>query len=110
MLWRWSNIVIARKERIDRRMHAAAPLPMSLGESDLRRIEQALLDALLDVRPTDANALDRLLSDPKFSHAGREDVQRFLTAATMDNRSDRNRALDRLFGDASAPQPLAAHA
>jgi hypothetical protein len=83
---------------------------LEIAQSDLRRIEQALLDAILDVRPNDTNALDRLLSDPKLTNGDREKVERFLAAAVMDTHFDRNRALDRLLGDTSDPQPLAAHA
>jgi hypothetical protein len=83
---------------------------LPLRPSDLQRIEQALLDALLDVRPDNENAVDELLNDPRFA-GDRAEVERFLAAAVMDTQSDRNRALDQMLGEAgpSAP-PFAAHA
>jgi hypothetical protein len=95
---------------------AVAPLPVdaapvtTLGESDLRRIEAALLDAILDVRPDRSNAVDRLLDDPALSSDGREQVERLLVAAVMDTHPDRNRALDRLLDDIGGSGPLPAHA
>ena len=81
----------------------SAVLPMTLGESDLRRLEVALLDALLDVQPDHANAVDRLLDDLDF--AAREEVEQFLVAAVLDTHSDRNRALDRLLDDITRAKP-----
>ena len=79
-------------------MHAA--LPHSVGQIDLRQIETALLDALLDVGSDGGNAVDRLLSDPKLSPNGREHVKRFLAAAVMDTGADRNRLLDEMMKSA----------
>ena len=81
----------------------SAALPMTLGETDLRRLEAALLDALLDVQPDHANAVDRLLDDPNF--AGGEHVEQLLVAAVLDTHPDRNRALDRLLGDITHAKP-----
>jgi hypothetical protein len=88
---------------------AASNVSFQLGQSDLQRIERALLDAILDVRADDANAVDELLNDPKFA-GDRTEVERFLAAAVMDTQSDRNRALDQILGDGSASAPFAAHA
>ena len=85
---------------------AAGPdLSHTLGEADLRRLEAALLDALLDVGPDRNNAVDRLLDDPGF--AGREQVEQLLVAAVLDTHPDRNRALDRLLDDMTRAQPAA---
>ena len=81
----------------------SAALPMTLGETDLRRLEAALLDALLDVQPDHANAVDRLLDDPGF--AAREDVEQFLLEAVLDTHSGRERALDRLLADITRARP-----
>ena len=75
----------------------------TLGDTDLRRLEAALLEALLDVRPDRTNAVDRLLDDPGF--AGNEGVERLLHAAVMDTHPDRNRALDRLLDDMTRTKP-----
>ena len=88
---------------------AASDRAFHLGQSDLQRIEQALLDALLDVRPNNANAVDDLLNDPKFS-GDRAEVERFLAAAVMDTNADRNRALDQILGNGIQSPPFAAHA
>jgi hypothetical protein len=80
-----------------------------LGHHDLQRIEKALLDAILDVRPDNENAVDELLSDPKFT-GDRAEVERFLEAAVMDRHSDRNRTLERILGDGIQSPPFAAHA
>jgi hypothetical protein len=80
-----------------------------LGRSELQRIEEALLDAILDVRPNNENAIDELLNDPKFA-GDRAEVERFLAAAVMDTQSDRSRALDQLLGNAAESVPFAAHA
>jgi hypothetical protein len=92
-----------------------APVPtgsnaaFQLGQSDLQRIERALLDAILDVRRDDANAIDDLLNDPNFA-GDRTEVERFLAAAVMDTRSDRSRALDQMLCDGALVAPIAAHA
>ena len=91
----------------------------TLGETDLRRIEQALLDAILDVTPNRTNAVDRLLDDMAQAdgadgdgssfdardagHSKRKQVEDLLAAAVLDNTSDRNRALDRLLGKTRSP-------
>ena len=80
-----------------------------LGQSDLQRIEKALLDAILDVRDDNENAIDELLNDPKFA-GDRAEVERFLAAAVMDRNSDRNRALEQILGDGIQAPPFAAHA
>jgi hypothetical protein len=77
----------------------SADLSMKLGEADLHRLQAALLDALLDVRHTSTNAVDRLLDDPTFADC--EQVEELLVAAVLDTHSDRNRALDRLLQDVS---------
>jgi hypothetical protein len=76
-------------------MHAVLPHPS--GQIDLRQLETALLDALLDVRSDGGNAVDRLLDDPQLSANGREHVERFLAAAVMDTGPDRNRLLDEML-------------
>lgn len=96
-----------------------------LGEADLRRIEQALLDAILDVHPNQTNALDRLLDDMAADHthddtegapdrgAGhtrRQQVEELLVAAVLDTGPDRNRELDRLLGETPDPGVHAAFA
>jgi hypothetical protein len=83
-------------------MHTIADAPLTLGETDLRRIEAALLDALLDVRHDRSNAVDLLLDDPALSK-GRAQVEQLLHAAVMDTGSDRNQALDRLLGQTQRP-------
>ena len=95
-------------------MPAVAPevsnaVSLPLGQSDLQRIEQALLDAILDVRPDNTNAVDELLNDPRFA-GDRAEVERFLAAAVMDTQSDRNRALDQILGQGGPSAPFAAHA
>ena len=90
-------------------MHATADLSMTLGESDLHRLEQALLDAILDEREDRGNAVDRLLSESNFA-GDRAHVEQLLAAAVMDNHPNRNQALDRLLGDLGQPAPFAAHA
>jgi hypothetical protein len=82
---------------------AAVEVSLPLGEADLRRIEAALLDALLDVHSDRGNAVDRLLDDPGF--AGREQVEQLLVAAVLDTHPDRNRALDRLLDDMTRSAP-----
>ena len=77
-------------------MHTTAAAPQMLGEIDLRRIEAALLDALLDVGGGRSNAVDRLLDDPALS-GDRQQVQQLLHAAVRDTGSDRNRALDEIL-------------
>ena len=84
---------------------AVVDASQTLGEADLRRLEAALLDALLDVRSDRGNAVDRLLDDPGF--AGREQVEQLLVAAVMDTHPDRNRALDRLLEDMTRANPAA---
>ena len=89
----------------------AAPLtrhPATIGESDLIRIEQALLAALLDPQPNHRNAVDHLLSDidPAGTNSARRTrVQELLVAAVSDTHADRNRALDRLLADVAAAPP-----
>jgi hypothetical protein len=82
---------------------------LQLGQSDLQRIEQALLAAILDVRPDNANAIDDLLNDPEFT-GDRAAVERFLATAVLDTQSDRSRALDQILGDGIQSPPFAAHA
>jgi hypothetical protein len=98
-----------------------------VGEADLRRIEQALLDAILDVHPNRSNALDRLLEDMDAAdgadddtaspagrgagHSRRQQVEALLQAAVLDTTpADRNRTLDRLLGDTPDPGIHAAYA
>ncbi len=97
-------------------MHAVAAPPvdttaanasMTLGEADLRRIETALLEAILDVRPDRSNAVDHLLDDPNLS-PDRDQVEQLLVAALMDKHPNRNQALERLLGDMDS-SPLRAH-
>lgn len=85
-------------------MHATAALPLTLGETDLRRLEAALLDAILDVRPDRTNAVDHLLSDPAFT--GGAQVEQFLVAAVLDTHPDRNRALDRILDEITKTAPV----
>lgn len=82
---------------------------LQLGPSDLQRIEQALLAAILDVRPNNANAIDELLDDPKFT-GDRAEVERFLTAAVLDTHSARSGGLDPMPCDEVPVAPFAAHA
>ncbi len=84
---------------------AAVEVLHTLGEADLRRLEAALLDALLDVRSDRGNAVDRLLDDRWL--AGREQVEQLLVAAVLDTHPDRNRALDRLLDDMTRAHPAA---
>lgn len=85
-----------------------------LGEADLRRMENALLEALLDVDLDRSNALDRFLSDldaravngtapaTDADHAKfrRAQLEALLNTAVSDTRHDRNRALDQILGSA----------
>jgi hypothetical protein len=87
----------------------STPSTIPLRQSDLQRIEQALLDAILDVRPNNQNAVDELLNDPKFA-GDRAEVERLLAAAVMDTQPDRNRALDQILGNGINSAPFAAHA
>lgn len=99
----------------------------TLGEADLRRLEQAMLDAILDVQPNGSNALDRLLeemdtadsahddtastSDRDAGQSRRKQVQELLVAAVLDTTPvDRNRELDRLLGEMPDPELYAAYA
>lgn len=77
-----------------------------LGQSDLQRIEQALLDAF---RSNNTRAIDELLNDPTFA-GDRTEVERFLAAAVTDTQPDRNRALDQILGNGIQSPPFAAHA
>jgi hypothetical protein len=92
-----------------------------VGEIELKRIEDALLDALLDTHANADNALDRLLEDMEQSEAAeretwpsddyaaleaematptkRSRVEELLVAAVLDNHPRRNQAIDRLFAD-----------
>ena len=90
-------------------MHATADLTMTIGESDLHRLERALLDAILDERADRGNAVDRLLSESNFA-GDRAQVEQLLAAAVMDTHPNRNQALDRLLGDIVQAEPFAAHA
>src|SRR5689334_13440097 len=81
-----------------------AVTPFQFGESDLIRIEQALLAAILDVRADHTNAVDQLLDDPKFS-GDRAEVERFLAAAVMDKQSGRSRTLEQILGDPAQSLP-----
>jgi hypothetical protein len=86
-------------------MHAnAAVMSPTLGETDLLRLEAALLDSILDVRPDRSNAVDRLLSDPSFN--GGEQVEELLLTAVLDTHPDRNRALDRILDEITATAPV----
>jgi hypothetical protein len=108
---------------------AAAPADAgtALGEADLRRIEQAMLDAILDVHPDGTNALDRLLDDMEAADGAHDDtspvadrdagqsrrkqVEALLLAAVLDTTpADRNRELDRLLGETPDPGTYAAYA
>lgn len=99
----------------------------TLGEADLRRLEQAMLDAILDVHPGGANALDRLLDDMDAADGAHDDttsmadrdagqsrrrqVEELLVAAVLDTTpADRNRELDRLLGETPDPGLYAAYA
>jgi hypothetical protein len=92
-----------------------------LGEVELKRIEDALLDALLDHHVNRDNALDRLLDDmnalekksaaePKsrssrsaaeksFEVGKAARIEELLVAAVLDNHPNRNQALDRILAD-----------
>ena len=124
-------------ERSARRRGKSAPMaqpPRSkrtvvLADVELKRIEDALLDSLLDTHANRDNALDRLLDDmarvestertatertstagvrPFCDEAlGESKVQRIedlLVAAVMDNHPNRGRALDRIFDDLEAQE------
>lgn len=99
----------------------------TLGEADLRRLEQAMLDAILDVQPNGSNALDRLLEEMDAADSAHDDtacmpdrdagqsrrkqVQELLVAAVLDTApADRNRELDRLLGEMPDPGLYAAYA
>ena len=104
-----------------------------VGDVELKRIEDALLDALLDTHANADNALDRLLEDMERQEvAEREDrlaacegdyatlerelatpsrrsrVEELLVAAVIDNHPRRNQALDRIFADLAATHEEAA--
>ena len=98
-----------------------------LGEADLRRLEQAMLDAILDVHPNGTNALDRLLDDMEAADGAHDDtataadrdagqsrrkqVEELLVAAVLDTApADRDRELDRLLGEMPDPGLYAAYA
>ena len=86
-------------------MHTIADAPLMLGETDLRRIEAALLDALLDVGHDRSNAVDRLLDDPELS-GDRAQVEQLLHAAVMDKGADRNRELDQILDRMTKGAPV----
>ena len=91
---------------------AGAP---ALQEVDLRRIEDALLEALLDVGAGRSNAVDRLLNELDAADGAHDDtasanargrgfsrraqVEQLLVAAVSDTHPDRNRALARLLDE-----------
>lgn len=104
-----------------------------VGEIELKRIEDALLDALLDTHANADNALDRLLEDMELQEAAeresrlaetggdyaslerelatpskRSQIEELLVAAVIDNHPRRNQALDRIFADLAATQEEAA--
>jgi hypothetical protein len=101
-----------------------------VGEIELKRIEDALLDALLETHANADNALDRLLDDMAAQEAaGRDEmgfddhasleaemaapskrskIEELLVAAVIDNHPRRNAALDRIFADLTAVQEEAA--
>ena len=100
-----------------------------LADVELKRIEDALLDSLLETHVNRDNALDRLLADMEQVEAGeraglageafvpaaapfaapskRAKIEELLVAAVLDNHPNRNAALDRIFADLSADDEAA---
>ena len=91
-----------------------------IADVELKRVEDALLDALLDTHANADNALDRLLGDMEMTEAGERNartddyaaleavlarpskksrIEELLVAAVLDNHPNRNAALDRIFDD-----------
>ena len=103
---------------------------VALADLGLTRVEDALLDAILDNHRNRDSALDRLLDDMACvdrrhrdemeAAAGDDDapalpvdgyavpklqrIEQLLVAAVLDNHPNRNRALDRLFDDIEAEE------
>jgi hypothetical protein len=104
-----------------------------VGDVELKRIEDALLDALLETHANADNALDRLLEDmerqeateraERLAESGgdyaslecelaapskRARIEELLVAAVIDNHPRRSQALDRIFADLTATHEEAA--
>jgi len=104
-----------------------------VGEVELKRIEDALLEALLDTHINADNALDRLLEDMERQESAereerlveshgdyaaleremntpskRAQIEQLLVAAVIDNHPRRNAALDLIFADLAATHEEAA--
>ena len=95
-----------------------------LADVELKKVEDALLDALLDVHVNRDNALDRLLGDiaqveakehaeafpfdeSVLSESKMQRIEEMLSLAVMDNHPNRARALDRIFDDIEAEEQRA---
>jgi hypothetical protein len=99
----------------------------TLGDAQLKRVEDALLERLIDAHPNRQTALDRLVDDiarhdvlyihpapmpvpapvPE-SFDNRERVEQLLVAAVvMGNHRNQTRALDRILGEIAAPPQAA---
>ena len=99
---------------------AGAGRTLVLADVELKRIEDALLDALLDHHTNRDNALDRLLDDmdrldpdrvpattgrgglpaeEKATGVRKARIEELLVAAVLDNHPNRNAALDRILDD-----------
>lgn len=87
--------------------------PGTLGEFDLQLVEQALLDAILDVGSDRTNAVDRLFH--KMDAAGgvseasltrRQELEELVAVAVMDQHPNRHRALDRILNQMAQSAPV----
>ena len=125
----------ARSTAQDRRNKSSVARPQSgstkrskrtmvLADVELKRVEDALLDALLDHHENRDNALDRLLDDmmrvevkqdaasadaaaDAFGAMKVQQVEELLVAAVMDNHPNRHKAIDRFFDDIEAREARA---
>ena len=96
-----------------------------LADMELQRVEDALLDALMDVHANRDNALDRLLddmtkveakerveaarpfNDADLGQSKVERIEELLVAVVMDNHPNRHKAIDRFFDDIEAREARA---
>lgn len=97
-----------------------------LADVELKRIEDALLESLLDTHTNRDNALDRLLDDMTRVEADervtaerssrtlaapskKARIEELLVAAVLDNHPNRSNAIDRIFADLSIEEEAARH-
>ena len=112
---RYNSPTLSSAEPISRPAGVPGNPAGTLGEADLRRIESALLEALLDVHAGRANAVDELLAELSSADGAHDDtnalaqrdagqsrrkqIEELLATAVLDTHPDRNRALDRILGE-----------